>query len=269
MNVATLIHLPVRGKDAMQESSVKGNVQEITMRYVLLVCATVIVFSGCAAIQDYHYCFVNHRRAASAWKATYPRPDRRSFSSDYEHGWKSGYFDVSTGGCGEPPVIPPNKYWSTRYQSDSGQAAVEDWYTGFQDGAIAAEGDGSGAFHWIPTGPTVPLHPVDWPAYEVDGTMIVPADEGLSSADGSQHFLQPFEPMHAWPQLPVATRLQPVATSAETFEAMPEPFGLPRNVLRAPAPVPARVAVPVPAEVKALALPAAKVNTVAPVITEE
>ena len=172
------------------------------IRYVILVCVSGMILSGCASIEDYHYCYVNHRRAANAWKVTCSTSDRRLLSSDYEHGWKHGYFDVSTGGCGEPPVIPPNKYWSPRYQNEAGQAAIEDWYAGFQDGATAAESDGSGAFHYIPTGPTVPTeHFGVMPHHRHEASVDLLGEQPAIVAE-SAHFLPSFEPVPSWPPLP-------------------------------------------------------------------
>ena len=210
------------------------------MRYVLLVCVSGIIFTGCAAIEDYHYCFVNQRRAAGAWYASHSGPERREASRHYQDGWKKGYFDVSTGGCGEPPVIPPNRYWSTRYQNESGQAAIEDWYAGFQDGAIAAESTGSGAFHSIPTGPTVPTQTFGWLSPDMEGAVTGPFDEYHSSVEEPEHFLQPFETVSSWPPLP----------DINTNKTTVIPESLPAQNEAVP---------PAPAEV----------NTVPPVITEE
>jgi len=111
---------------------------------------------GCATFQDYHYNFVQHCRADSAFKASYGWWS--SCSHDYQDGWKQGYYDLSTGQCEDLPAIPPHKYWNAHYQSLDGRAAVEEWYSGWQDGATAATQDGRPYFHQVVASPTPPVN---------------------------------------------------------------------------------------------------------------
>jgi len=128
------------------------------MRVRLLTLLLGCALCGCAGMQDYHYCLVQKHRADAAYKATYGHLGNRC-SRDYKDGWKQGYFDISTGQCDDPPAVPPCKYWEPRYQSLDGKAAIEDWYSGWQDGATAAVQDGNAYFHEIATSPTVPQGP--------------------------------------------------------------------------------------------------------------
>lgn len=153
----------------------KRIVREIPMmRWVTFLCASIAGFGGCASIEDYHYSWANHRRAALAWEKGSTIHDRVHSSAHYEHGWKEGYFDVCMGKSGEPPVVPPNKYWSPRYQGESGQLAIEDWYAGYQDGATSAQCSGVGEWHPIYTGPSVPTTPLGWPVIEEFPTQVLP-----------------------------------------------------------------------------------------------
>lgn len=127
------------------------------VRFLLLPLLFGLGLCGCAAIQDYQYNLVQRCRADSAYKGTYGMWSR--CSSDYQHGWKQGYFDLSTGQCDEAPATPPHKYWDAKYQSLEGQAAIQEWYSGWQDGATAAIEDGRPYFHPVVASPTAPVNP--------------------------------------------------------------------------------------------------------------
>jgi hypothetical protein len=160
------------------------------MRWISLICLCAIVSSGCATLDDYHYLVVHHHRSDQAWKQYRPGLGHRGTSSDYASGWKQGYFEVSTGGTGEPPAVPPRKYWSPKYQDLAGQRAIEDWYAGFQDGATVAESEGNGAWHAIYSGPTVPVDPPFWEFPE-----FVPAEPpSATAADQLPHPAPPIVP---------------------------------------------------------------------------
>jgi hypothetical protein len=114
---------------------------------------------GCAATQDYHYNLTQRCRADMAWCSNFGIWS--GCSRDYHDGWKRGYYDMSTGQCEAPPAVPPHHYWSPKYQSLEGRAAIDDWYSGWQDGATAAVQDGRPFFHALPTSPTPPVNPFD------------------------------------------------------------------------------------------------------------
>jgi hypothetical protein len=116
------------------------------MRRSTLWIAIALFQSGCASLQDWHFCAVNECRATLAWYGAHY--DKRAIPAyhDFAHGWRSGYYDVSQGGCGRPPAVPPRCYWSADYQTDEGAAAIDAWYQGFQEGALAAEREGYGAY---------------------------------------------------------------------------------------------------------------------------
>lgn len=115
-----------------------------------------ITLCGCATVQDYHYNLVQRHRADSAFKETYGTWS--DCSRDYQDGWKQGYYDLATGQCEELPATPPHKYWCADYQSVEGRAAIEDWYSGWQDGATASIQDGRPYFHPIVASPTAPVN---------------------------------------------------------------------------------------------------------------
>jgi len=190
------------------------------MRWVTFLCAGIACFGGCASIDDYHYSWANHRRAELAWERSSTQHIRGNVSIHYGAGWKQGYFDVCMGKSGEPPVVPPNKYWSPRFQGENGQVAIEDWYTGYQDGATGAQSSGVGEWHPIYTGPTVPTTPVGWPVIEEFPTEYLPQERPVP------------QPAQAPPPVETQTSLPtPAARSWSGFPAIDQ--GLVPNELDA------------------------------------
>jgi hypothetical protein len=123
-----------------------------TMRVRFIAMMLGLTLCGCATINDYQYTLTQRFRADCAYRGNYGIWSRNSW--DYHDGWKQGYFDLSTGQCDEPPATPPHKYWNPRYQSLDGKAAVDQWYSGWQDGATAAIQDGRPYFHPVVSSPT-------------------------------------------------------------------------------------------------------------------
>lgn len=104
-------------------------------KWLAILAFTPLV--GCASLQDMHYeCSQKMRTMCAYWdfKCTSEEP----VSGDYAKGWRAGYFDVLTGGDGEPPVVAPRCYWSPSHRMKYGDQPRNDWYVGFQDGAMMA-----------------------------------------------------------------------------------------------------------------------------------
>jgi hypothetical protein len=99
--------------------------------------------------------------ATLAWEDLHRANPGQAVSEDYVCGFKEGYADfLESGGSGEPPTIPPPRYWSSRYQTPEGYRAIEDWFSGFRFGAGVAKESGYRQWVVIPTaGP--PPHPAD------------------------------------------------------------------------------------------------------------
>jgi len=131
-----------------------------TYRYwiSLGILASGLGISGCASFEDYHYHATNRLRALSAWGDAKDCLPSCSLNKDFACGFKEGYYSVATGGSHCPPITPPPCYWSAKFQSTAGQAAVDQWYQGFQSGVIAADRDGRSIWTKVPTqdGPGVP-----------------------------------------------------------------------------------------------------------------
>ena len=122
------------------------------MRVRLITILLGLSVGGCATVQDYRYNLAQRYRAECAYKDS--NGVVSGCSRHYQDGWKQGYFDLSTGQCEEAPATPPHKYWNASYQSLEGKAVIEDWYSGWQDGATAAIQDGRPYFHPIVASPT-------------------------------------------------------------------------------------------------------------------
>ena len=108
---------------------------------VLAGVAVVVLVAplvGCSTMNDLKYTMTQKHRTCSAWKC-YQANSSCDFGCDYECGWKAGYYDVLTGGCGEPPVVAPKKYWEPGRIIAECDKGRHRWYVGFQDGAAAAK----------------------------------------------------------------------------------------------------------------------------------
>jgi hypothetical protein len=90
-------------------------------------------------------------RARDAWRAAQAECPGQKFSRDYACGFKAGFRDyLDAGGSGQPPAVPPFRYWLAGYDSPGGHQAIEDWYNGFRHGAAAARGSGLRELNVIP-----------------------------------------------------------------------------------------------------------------------
>ncbi len=103
----------------------------------------------CDCVDDF---MINHRNqvmATRAWFRVKHLYHGHCYLKDLRNGFIAGYIDVAEGGAGCTPTIVSPKYWGWRYQSGSGQAAINAWYEGFPLGAKAAEEDGIGNHNLI------------------------------------------------------------------------------------------------------------------------
>lgn len=132
------------------------NLKSPSVQACLLVIASVSM-SGCASLQDWHFCYTNKSRAAEAWKCAFSSESRKCLSADFEAGFKKGYFDTAMNkDCRLPPVAPP-KYWSARYQSCEGQACVQEWFRGYQHGIASAQSNSDVSSAEVPVSPCAPV----------------------------------------------------------------------------------------------------------------
>jgi len=89
--------------------------------------------------------------AKAAWDSLYCN-GASGQSPDFELGFKEGFADfLDFGGSGEPPAIPPRRYWKNRYQTPLGSQAVQDWFAGFRQGTAEAQASGCREYATVPT----------------------------------------------------------------------------------------------------------------------
>lgn len=119
---------------------------------VMALCAGGM--AGCSSLQeakqDYLISYRNEQMAKEAWRSMRGEYNNM-YPTDFERGWRQGYYDVASGGSGCSPAIPPSNYWHIRYQNSCGQQRVLSWLNGYREGALVAEQDGVAAFSAIPT----------------------------------------------------------------------------------------------------------------------
>ncbi|WP_246112832.1 hypothetical protein [Allorhodopirellula solitaria] len=103
----------------------------------------------CDCIDDFMISHRNKVMATRAWFRVKPNYHGHCYLKDFRNGFIAGYIDVANGGAGCTPTVISSEYWGWRYQSGSGQAAVNAWYEGFPLGAKAAEEDGIGNYNTV------------------------------------------------------------------------------------------------------------------------
>jgi hypothetical protein len=102
--------------------------------------------------EDHHLERRRHQLADAAWARYEPKCSRpRRATSDFALGFHAGYVDyLAYDGPGEPPLVPPARYWSVGYQNPVGRAAIQAWNDGFRVGASVARDDGFREYQILP-----------------------------------------------------------------------------------------------------------------------
>ncbi len=160
---------------------------------MILVMLTSVM--GCSSLYDGHYEKTQKFRTWKAWYG-YTACSDECYGADYRSGWKAGYYDVLTGGCGKPPLIAPKKYWCPSQITRNCDLNRYEWYVGFNDGANCAR-----------TKPDTHYLKVWMPEYcdaGVAGTPIEMAPLELSSpmmsGEGQHETLAPLAPVPSLPE---------------------------------------------------------------------
>ncbi len=180
------------------------------------------------------------------------------FSVDEQCGFLDGFADyLDAGGNGNPPPLPPRRYWRTEHENPDGYQAMQDWYRGYAQGAAAAQASGYrelvtictsdslGAFrepHYpgqdrCLVGPPFEVPPVDEPKVDEPSRLVIhPPDEPvqlrLADRDAATESADP--PIETDAPLTLLPRWQPprgddpqlesgVAIVAPTLPQIPPP----------------------------------------------
>jgi hypothetical protein len=81
----------------------------------------------------------DHIVAKDVWQSVLASEPDQQYSQDYGDGFKAGFADyLKEGGVTIPKAMPPYRYWGRAYENPEGRAAVDDWYAGYQRGALMA-----------------------------------------------------------------------------------------------------------------------------------
>jgi hypothetical protein len=134
-------------------------------------------------IDDFMIAYRNKAMAEKAWHCRKDRFRDQCFENEFKDGFLAGYSAVAEGGAACTPAVAPSQYWGWRYQSASGQGAVNAWFQGFPEGARAAEEDGIG--NWRHVGFSGPQGPAGVPAGQPLHTYSAPQEATLSPVPGT------------------------------------------------------------------------------------
>ncbi len=179
--------------------------KRISIVIMLAMCLT-----GCYAARDdieaSRTGFRNRRHASSAWRDYESLYDDMEYEDHFEDGFKDGYEAVASGRSECPPVLPPRKYWKSRYQNPEGHCKVVAWFDGYSHGAVAAAGDG--AVHWsrVPTSTSIrhgyippgAAHEYEYESNDQNSPVVPPAppanndvsfNDGFSSRTGNSNLV--------------------------------------------------------------------------------
>ena len=128
----------------------------------VLIATFALTSSGCTIFDS----IGNSFKYNSVWNEAATKMRYRSLSSkswhnrkhqycnegcldDFCAGYRQGYEDVAGGGTGCTPNFPPRDYWGWQHQTAEGQKKVSAWFSGYPNGARAAEEDGIGNWSQI------------------------------------------------------------------------------------------------------------------------
>jgi hypothetical protein len=88
------------------------------------------------------------KMAKASWESVRMSNPKLCCHKEYEQGFKEAFVDyLEFGGSGQPPYLPPKRFWGASYSTPQGHQAIEDWYAGFRHGA--SEAQNSGYRQWV------------------------------------------------------------------------------------------------------------------------
>jgi hypothetical protein len=104
-------------------------------------CHDYVVETEECPIQQSEDCLMSNRHhpeAVTSWTA-YREKHPAVYSDDFAWGFKRG-FAASLDGAGstQSPPQPPQYYCQVKYETPQGYRAIEDWYSGYEQGVMAA-----------------------------------------------------------------------------------------------------------------------------------
>ena len=149
----------------------------------LCLLATLATSTGCRSVGDYQSQWAMKCRMHESYKVAGSPPSGWEPARHYERGWKTGYADVASGSDGCAPAVPPHCYWSFKYQNAEGQVAVQTWFQGYEDRALAAKNEGVQQYNYLPSPyrstPSLE-NAMAPPEYETSASSVSPATENVA-----------------------------------------------------------------------------------------
>ncbi|MEL7498248.1 MAG: hypothetical protein AAFN77_11600 [Planctomycetota bacterium] len=139
-------------KPQSSHSSFQSNKHPRWLVHVLagLVAMMAITSAGCSTLRSLdetaaltYRDFVWAKRAYNLRYGTCDRP----YGEHFQNGFCAGYSDVSGGGDGFVPALPPDDYRGYEFQSADGSKCVNAWFEGYPAGVAAARQDKSGSYN--------------------------------------------------------------------------------------------------------------------------
>jgi hypothetical protein len=144
------------------------------------------------------------RWADEAWLAERGGCPDVAGDADYALGFRDGFVDyVYAGGDGQPPPVPPRRYWNVALRGPAGKGAAAQWFAGYRHGANVARGGGyrengivASSYAW---GGAVAWDGEDAPA-PIASEELMPADELLPEPAADDASDAPTEHVPALPE---------------------------------------------------------------------
>jgi hypothetical protein len=125
--------------------------------------------------------------AKASWETVRTTEACAEWSKDHEDGFIDGFVDyLQFGGPGQPPYVPPKRYWGPKYHTPDGYLAIEEWFAGFRHGVTAAEQSGYRQWAKVPSAHMTEAPPLP-PAGPVDLGPAMPAPAASHGPAASQH----------------------------------------------------------------------------------
>lgn len=119
-------------------------------RTLVALALALALTAGCAGSRRAVDTSLKYLESKAAYEQSCPPQLPHTFQRHYERGWRCGYMTVAKGRKPCPPAVPPQQYWSHKYQSAEGRQFIVTWYDGWRAGAECASGFGIDNCYRVP-----------------------------------------------------------------------------------------------------------------------
>lgn len=142
---------------------------------------------------------------------------------DYALGFRDGFVDfVYAGGDGEPPPMPPRKFWNVSMRNPAGAAGAAQWFAGYRHGAQVARDGGYRENGIVPS--SFRLGPANWSEEESPhalplGEDLGPPSETLPEPGATEDYYEEMLP----PEAPANASDAPMPEGEDSTPTLPTP----------------------------------------------